>query len=135
MTTDRKPFQGRCLNKTGELLGVYGPRLPSDPTGKDNRLYKLPTGRATPDGFDCDGIFVPNDRIADQRVGPDIPGPVAVKYVDITPPFAIVKSGNKYDCPPNQGVFKAGEINWHIPNVAQSAVASFPEVPNHVPID
>jgi hypothetical protein len=126
---------GRCLNKTGEALGVYGPKAPSDLSGKDNTLYKLPSGRATPDGFDCDGIFVPNDRIADQRVGQDVPGPVAVKYVDVTPPFTIFKNGNKYECPPNQGVFKPGEINWNIPNQSHAGVASFPEVPNHLPID
>lgn len=80
-------------------------------------------------------MFVPNDRIADQRIGDDAPGPVAVKYVNGTPPFAIFKSGDKYDCPLNQGVFKAGEINWNIPNQAHSGVSSFPEVPGHIPND
>jgi hypothetical protein len=133
---------GTCINSTGEIIAVYGPNSPQTPQDKDNALYRLPPGRKTPDGWDCDGIYVPNDRIAGQLIGSNIQGPVAIKYVDVLT-FEIKKEGNKYKLPANQGAFKPNEVCcpsnypscvcWNIPNLAHNQLGSFPEVPGHVP--
>ncbi len=136
---------GTCINKTGEILLVYGPNSSGTPQNRDNALYQLPSNRKTPPGWDCDGIYVPNDRIANQQAFPDKPGPVAVKYglgpLDTT--FEITLSGSKYVLPANQGVFTPAEVctpsdwprcvNWNIPNISHAQVNTFPVVPGHVP--
>lgn len=132
---------GTCINMTGEILLVYGPKSTGSPQDRDNALYRLPSGRKTPPGWDCDGVYIPNDRIGDQLIGADVPGPVAVKYIDIRT-FEIKKDGNKYKLPGNQGVFNPSEVCcpsdyprcvcWSIPNLSHTQLASFPEVPGHV---
>jgi hypothetical protein len=133
---------GTCVNNTGEVIAVYGPRSEVTPSDRDNALYRLPSGRRTPPEWDCDGIFVPSDRIADQFIGSDVPGPVAVKYVSLLT-FEITKEGTRYQLPANQGVFNPGEVCcpsdfpkcvcWNIPNIKQAKVLEFPEVPGHLP--
>ena len=134
---------GTCINSTNETILVYGPKSSLTPQDKDNALYRLPPSRRTPDGWDCDGIYVPNDRVADQAVGSDIPGPVAIKYVSILT-FEIEKDGYKYALPPNQGAFKPNEmccpsnyptcICWEIPDNAHNELSSYPEVPGHISV-
>lgn len=133
---------GTCVNSTGEVIAVYGPNSAVTPLDKDNALYRLPTGRKTPSGWDCDGIYIPNNRVADQLVGADIPGPVAIKYISVLT-FRITKNGNKYELPANQGAFTPSEVCcpsdypncvcWNIPNLAHNQLNSFPEVPGHIP--
>lgn len=133
---------GTAINNTGENIAVYGPKSAATPQDMDNALYLLPPGRQTPDGWDCDGVYVPKDRIADQLLGPDIPGPVAVKYVGILT-FKIERVGNKYKLPANQGAFRPSEVCcpsnfptcvcWPIPSITQSEVSLFPPVPGHAP--
>jgi hypothetical protein len=135
-------MSGRCINATGETILVYGPNSASTPQDRDNALYRLPHGRATPDNWDCDGVYVPNDRVGDQVLGADISGPVAIKYVDLVPPFRIEKAGNKYSLPGNQGAFTPEEVCcpsnyptcvcWNIPNLAHDDLSRFPEVPGHL---
>ena len=74
---------GTCENSTDEAILVYGPRSSNTPQDKDNALYQLPPGKRTPEGWDCDGVYVPNDRVADQLLGDEIMGPVAIKYTGI----------------------------------------------------
>ncbi|PSB41638.1 hypothetical protein C7B80_30075 [Cyanosarcina cf. burmensis CCALA 770] len=133
-----------CSNSTGEVILVYGDKSPQSPQDKDNALYRLPPGRKTPPGWDCDGVYVPNDRIAGQTTLPDIQGPVAIKtglgVVDIS--YEITREGNRYILPPNQGAFKPSDygcptqypirVCWDIPNITQSQFNSFLEVPGHV---
>jgi hypothetical protein len=133
---------GTCINSTGETILVYGPNSAATPQDKDNALYRLPPGRKTAPGWDCDGIYIPNDRIGDQVLGADIPGPAAVKYVSVLN-FEITRQGNKYVLPGNQGVFKPAEVCcpsnypkcvcWDIPNKSQSQTASYPEATGHAP--
>lgn len=136
---------GTCINSTGELLLVYGPNSVVTPQDKDNALYSLPAGRKTPPSWDCDGIYIPNDRVGDQNLGADVQGPVAVKYglgtFDIT--FEIKRLNGKYDLPGNQGVFTRAEfcrpsnwpkcVCWDIPNLSSSQIGNYPEVPGHLP--
>jgi hypothetical protein len=135
-------MQGTCVNATGEVIAVYGPNSAATPQDRDNALYRLPPGRKTPPAFDCDGLYVPNDRIAGQLLFPDIHGPVAIKYVDVLT-FRIEKEGDRYKLPANQGAFKPDEVCcpshfprcvcWNIPNLSHAQISSFPEVPGHVP--
>ena len=132
---------GRCINSTGETILVYGAKSSETPQDKENALYRLPTSRKTPDDWDCDGVYVPNDRIAEQVVGSDIPGPVAIKYFEPLT-FEIEKEGNKYDLPPNQGAFKPDEVCcpsnyptcvcWNIPDKSHNELSEYPEVPDHI---
>lgn len=120
---------GQLSNKAGETLLVYGPKVGGT---YDNSLYYLPNGRMTPDDWDCDGFFVPNDRYADQATSTD-QGPLAIKYINFRTPV-IERSGVNYECSLNNGAYRAGEINWEIPNIGYSSVPGlYPVVPGHVP--
>lgn len=125
---------GKLSNNTGETLLVYGPKLPNET--HDNSLYFLPHGRTTPDNWDCDGFYVPNDRIADQLVLSDISGPAMVKYNNLQNPTIDIGNGGRYKCPANQSVYRKGEEgapNWEIPDISFSEIPqSRPEVPNHI---
>ncbi len=130
--------KGRITNNTGETILVYGPPLGST---YHNSLYFLPTGRKTPSGWDCDGLYVSNDRLVKQALMPDKRGPVAVKYSGVRFPV-ITLSDNKYECPFNEGVFTpqemipGGAIYWEVPNISRSNIpGNYPMVPDHAPID
>ncbi|CAB1083586.1 hypothetical protein D1AOALGA4SA_11139 [Olavius algarvensis Delta 1 endosymbiont] len=126
---------GKLTNNSGEGLLVYGPRRQS--SRFDNSLYFLPNGRTTPDNWDCDGFYVPNDRIADQLVLSDVPGPAMVKYVDGQHPTIDMGEPGHYECPLNYSVYRRGEEgapNWEIPDIPFSQIpGTYPEVPANVP--
>ncbi len=90
---------GRLENSTGETLLVYGPKVSGEQ--RDNSLYFLPTGRKTPDNWDCDGCFIPNDRTAVQLILPDRAGPVAVKYNGLQSANITLNAPGKYGCQSN----------------------------------
>lgn len=127
---------GRLENRTGEPLAVYGPKLEGAST--DNSLYVLLPGKVTLEGWDCDGVYVPNDRVASQALS-NVPGPLAIKYFGTGLIMIINKSGNKYLMPFNNGAFKPSEVCcpsnyptcvcWPIPNLAADQVNRFPLVP------
>jgi len=120
-------MNGELTNQTGETLLVYGPRLPGETF--DNSLYYLTPGQKTPAGWDCDGFYLPRDRIADQALS-NIPGPAAVKYRNYRSPVIESSGPGRYRCPLNEGVFRLGEIHWAIPDLKYSDLpGSFPEVP------
>lgn len=127
---------GQCINNSGETLLVYGPRL-QDET-RDNQLYKLANGRKTSHGWDCDGFYVPKDRVANQLI--DKSGPVAVKYIGPIV-FNVTKNGAKLNANANQGVFTPHEVCcpsnwptcvcWEIPNLSTIEVenSTYPTAP------
>ena len=127
---------GQCINDTDENIAVYGPKSSSDTSRFDNTLYILPPRSRTPSEWDCDGFYVPNDRVANQALS-RVKGPLAIKYIGgIT--FTITKTGNEYNCPLNQGAFLPSEVCcpsnyprcvcWNIPDTSQSQVAKFPPI-------
>jgi hypothetical protein len=125
-------LKGRLANKTGETILVYGPKVAGET--RHNSLYYLPNGRKTPDSWDCDGCFIPNDRTAVQLVLPDRKGPVAVKYNDLQSANITLNAPGKYGCQGNEKVFAPGEVKWEIPNIPFGSVpSSYPEVPGHLP--
>lgn len=133
----------KIINKTTEIIGVYYSK--SDGT-YETSLYSLPSGCETPDGWDADGIFIPNDRVAEQFVGADVLGSAAIKFAGSSE-RTITQEGNKYKCPPNQGAFASSEsrcpsdtlipglprwVCWSIPTINQAKVVNFPKVPGMV---
>jgi len=96
----------------------------------------------TPSGWDCDGIFVPEDRAVRQKFGRTWRGPVAVKYMDFMK-FTIRREGTTYIVPANQGIFHSSEIRcpslypfgvcWPIPSWEQNRIGLLEEVPHHIP--
>jgi len=112
---------GQCTNATGELLAVYGPKISGAPY--DNALYCLPPGSTTPQDWDCDGFYIPVDRIANQAFS-RVRGPLAIKYPDAVHFVITQNAPGEYDCFFNLGAFRPGEINWPIPYLQYSQVVS-----------
>lgn len=50
---------GQCTNQTGNTIGIFGPASEESETG-DNSLYFLANGETTPEGWDCQGIYLPS---------------------------------------------------------------------------
>jgi hypothetical protein len=50
---------GQCSNKTGNTIGIFGPASEESETD-DNSLYFLADGETTPEGWDCQGIYLPS---------------------------------------------------------------------------
>lgn len=110
---------GQCRNETGKTLAVYGPASKKS----DPELYFLANGQTTPEGWDCKGIYLPTDvKVADV----DITQPLAIKIVDGTQLLVQADSDSgalQLNVPPAK-VFKAGDVNWTIPNVSQAFLDS-----------
>jgi hypothetical protein len=115
---------GQCTNLTDEWLIVYGPKHVDERSIFDTSPYVLPPGRTTPDGWDCDGFFVPSDRsLRSFRASRN--GPLAVKFWNFRR-FCVWTAGRAttYRCPWANGIFEPSQINWAIPNLSYSEVAS-----------
>jgi hypothetical protein len=124
---------GQCRNETGKTLAVYGPKPKFDDDDYedsypyDNGLYFLADGQTTKKKWDCQGVYLPSDgqtTISSNGQEQELAGPVAIKVVDGTQ--LIVKTNQdtgafEFSIPPTQSL-KAGETNWFIPNVPQSAI-------------
>lgn len=114
---------GQCRNETGKTLAVYGPKGEGSKSNVDNELYFLADGQSTPDGWDCNGIYLPNGiKVA----GVDVNQPLAYKVLDGTQLVAKTNSetGELVLNVPPAIVLKADEQNWSIPNVSQTFIES-----------
>lgn len=124
------PRWGQCQNETGKTIAVYGPKRKKSSSSYENALYFLENGQTTAYEWDCDGIYLPTGS---QVSGLDqtqnvqkIETPIALKIVDGTQ--LVVKnnpetSAIEFTAPFSQ-IFKAGEVNWFIPEVTQAAIES-----------
>ncbi len=123
---------GQCANETDKTLAVYGPQPDEDDVGEDypydTALYFLAPGRTTKEKWDCNGVYLPNDAkltaISSNQQGEELAGPGAIKIVNGTQ--LVVKtnpdtSAVELNIPPTQ-VFKAGDLNWFIPNVTSATI-------------
>jgi hypothetical protein len=113
---------GECQNNTSQPIVVYGPKSKKSTATYDNERYLLAAGETTDEDWDCDGVYLPNDA---KVAGLDLGAAGAVKILDGTR-FVISEDPNTqaidFNLPPAQ-VFKSGDINWDIPDVASSAIA------------
>jgi hypothetical protein len=126
---------GQCRNETDKTIAIYGPKPEKSKSPYDNALYFLGSGQATATGWDCQGIYIPNDtQIANLNTeqNQQLLGATAIKIFKGTQ--LIAKSNPEtgafeLNIAPSK-VFKPGDINWYIPNVSQTNIASrVPDVP------
>ena len=124
---------GQCRNETGKTLAVYGPTPDFDDDDYedsypyDNGLYFLADGQTTKKKWDCNGVYLPSDAkttISADEQNQDVSGPIAIKVGDGTQ--LVVKANSDtgaidFNIPPTK-VYKAGELNWFIPNVSQAVI-------------
>lgn len=114
---------GQCRNETGKTLGVYGPAGEESESSFDNELYFLANGESTPEGWDCNGIYLPSGiKVA----GVDVTQPLAYKILNGTQLVAKTNPDTAalaLNVPPTE-LLKAGDTNWSIPNLSQAFVES-----------
>ncbi len=122
----------RCRNETGQTLAVYAhePKKSLFPSSETN-LYFLGNGKITDDDWNCDGIYLPSGT----KVAGLIPGvsqpqeltePLALKIVPGTQLVAKTNPDTgaiELNVPPSR-VFKAGETNWSIPDLALADITA-----------
>ncbi len=115
---------GQCRNETDKTIAVYGPKPKKPKTPYDNTLYFLGAGQETPAGWDCQGIYLANDaKVAGLNTDPNqsLDGASAIKIFKGTQLIAKSNpetSALEFNVTPSK-VFKAGDINWYIPNVGE----------------
>jgi hypothetical protein len=119
---------GQCRNETGKALAVYGPKPDIDDDDYESQyesgLYFLADGQTTKEKWDCEGVYLPNDAQIAGLGSEELAGPVAIKIADGTQ-ISIKTNADtgaiEFSNPPTK-LFKAGDVNWFIPNVSQSAI-------------
>lgn len=118
-----------CRNETGKTLAIYGSKNKKANSTFDNSLYLLPNGQTTDDDWNCEGIYLPNDvKVA----GLDLNSAAAVKVLQGTK--LTIKANPdtgvyELNLPPAK-IFKAGEVNWEIPDLAQASLdVQYPKAP------
>jgi hypothetical protein len=114
---------GQCRNETGKTLGVYGPVGEDSESSSDNELYFLGDGESTPEGWDCNGIYLPSGiKVA----GVNVTQPLAYEILNGTQLVAKTKPDTSelaLNVPPTE-LLKAGDANWSIPNLSQAFIES-----------
>ena len=114
---------GQCRNETGKTLAVYGPVGEDSKSSSENELYFLADGESTPEGWDCNGIYLPDGiKVA----GIEVTQPLAYSIPNGTQLVATTHPDTAewiLNVPPAK-VFKAGDVSWAIPNVSQAFVES-----------
>jgi hypothetical protein len=131
---------GQCRNQTGKTLAVYGP-IPNfdddddeEDYAYDTGLYFLAPGQATKNKWDCEGVYLSSGATttitSPDGKTQDLTGPAAIKIADGTQLTVLTNLNTgavEFNLPPTK-VFKANELNWFIPNVAQAFIDA--RVPN-----
>lgn len=107
-----------CRNLTGSPLVVYGKKSKLDQSTFDNALYTLPSGAATNEDWNCQGVYLANGLNNDGE-------PVALKLVTGTQLVAKAnpETGAVELNIPAAKVFKTGEANWSIPATPEELAA------------
>ena len=126
----RPPFRilrsrgwGQCRNQTAEVLIVYGPKHPDEPSIFDTSPYVLEPWGTTPKGWDCDGFLLPSDRTLLRSFGRRT-GPLAIKFWDYRR-FVVRSVGlGVYRSSWDNGVFQPSQINWAIPNFTYQEICA-----------
>lgn len=113
---------GQCTNHTTEYLVVYGPKDKTENSIFDTSPYILPPGRTTPDHWDCDGFLLPSDRVLQRRWRNSKQGPFAVKFWNLRRFWVAAVDDHTYECPWDNGIFEASQINWAIPNLSYQQI-------------
>ena len=124
----------QCRNETGKTLAVYGPNRKKTASSYDNTIYFLANGQATEAKWNCEGIYLPNGiaviGLTSNGQAKELTSAVALKIAAGT---QLIAKAN-----PDTGaielsavpanIFKAGDVNWFIPDVSPEFIAA--RVPN-----
>ncbi|BAZ50425.1 hypothetical protein NIES4103_30410 [Nostoc sp. NIES-4103] len=125
----------QCLNQTGKTLAIYAHKPKKVLQG--NSLYFLGNGQITENEWDCDGVYLPSGTKVAGIAGADAQGqeliePLAIKVVDGTQLVATTNPQTgavEFNVAPAK-VYKAGDVNWSIPNLTQADIdAAIPNAP------
>ncbi|BAZ37074.1 hypothetical protein NIES4101_29950 [Calothrix sp. NIES-4101] len=117
---------GQCRNQTDKTIAIYGPKVEKSKSEFDNALYFLAPSETTPTGWDCQGIYLANDTKITSLNNQEISGAAAIKILKGTQLIAKTNSETgalELNITPNK-IFKAGDINWYIPNVSETNIAA-----------
>ncbi len=122
---------GQCHNETGKTLGVYAHKPKKSSSSQESTLYFLADGEVTDDDWNCDGIYLPSGvkvtgLIPAYTQGQELGEPLALKIVNGTQLVAKTNPETgavELNVSPAK-VFKAGEVNWSIPNLSQADIDS-----------
>jgi hypothetical protein len=118
-----------CRNDTTQTVAIYGERPKKSTATFDQVMYLLPPGEETDDDFACKGVYLPNDvKVAGLKVG----SAAAIKILDGTQ-LVLTEDPDTgaiaLNLPPAH-VFKAGDVNWEIPDLTQAQLTTqFPTAP------
>lgn len=113
---------GTCINMTPKKIGVFG-SVSIQQAKKGRRLYGVKPHHQTPKGWDCDGFYIPNDRVYDGWGAEDHKGPGAVEVIDYMT-AAVLMDGNRYRVQNVTSEFHSlGTANWQIPNQPEATEA------------
>jgi len=112
---------GQCTNQTEEYMVVYGPKHETERSIFDTSPYLLPPGVTTPDEWDCEGFFLPSDRMLQCRIR-SRHGPLAIKFWNFRHFWVKALGSSTYRCSWNNGIFQPSQINWAIPNFSHQAI-------------
>lgn len=115
---------GQCTNLLGEYLIVYGPKHPEETSIFDTSPYVLPPGLTTPEHWDCDGFFLPADRLVQSRWRRLRRGPLAIKFRDYRKVSVSAGEDGVYRCPWADGIYEPSQINWAIPNLDYAVISA-----------
>jgi hypothetical protein len=84
----------------------------------------------TPELWDCKGILIPQGKRGRQLLS-TIDGPAALKYLDFRRFTITLKTPETYSCALNNGVFRAGDINWPVPLMNYGNLLELPRRTSH----
>lgn len=118
-----------CRNDTAQPIAIYGEKPKKSTATFDQVLYLLPAGEETDDDFVCSGVYLPSDvKVA----GLPVNSAAAVKILDGTQ-LVLTEDPDTgaigLNIPP-ANIFKAGDVNWEIPDLTQADLTNqFPTAP------
>lgn len=114
---------GQCRNETDKTIAVYGPSSEKSKSASNSELYFLASGESTPEGWDCNGLYLPSGI---QVAGIDVTQPLAYKVLNGTQLVAKTNPDTgelSLNVPPTK-VLKAGSGDGAIPNLSQAFIES-----------
>jgi hypothetical protein len=117
----------QITNSSSFKLAVYGPKRPGET--RENSFYILRAGGHTPDGWQCDGFYVPSDVTVTGMPPLDRElawqGPVGFKVNGARSLVLIGRKSLAVNAQPD-ALFAAGDIDWHIPSLSQAEIQDSP---------
>lgn len=114
----------QCRNETGNMLAIYAHKAKK--SNQPSSLYYLGNGQMTDDGWNCDGVYLPNGAKVAGLSGDDEPlnEPLVFKIFNGTQLVAKANPDTgtiEFNVPP-VALLKAGAGNLEVPNLLQTDI-------------